>query len=73
MGIDVKIKASNESATGASATVDTMHWWYGGLTNDPMSAPHTERDFATHQLTWIKTADGRWLLDEDHITAAFNT
>ncbi len=73
MGIDVKITASNETGNSANETVDTVRWFFGGMNNDPMRTPTTQRDFATHQLTWIKSADGRWLLDEDHITHAFNT
>ena len=73
MGIDVKIKASNETGNSTIETVDTLRWFFGGMNNDPIRTPTTQRDFATHQLTWIKSADGRWLLDEDHITSFFNT
>lgn len=73
MGIDVKIKASNETGTSTNETVDTLHWFFGGMNNDPMRTPTTQRYYATHQLTWLKSADGRWLLDEDHITSSFNT
>jgi hypothetical protein len=32
-----------------------------------------EKDYETHQLSWVKGRDGAWLLDEDHITAALHT
>jgi hypothetical protein len=35
--------------------------------------PVLERDSAVHQLTWIKSADGNWLLDEDRLTSANHT
>jgi hypothetical protein len=71
--LTVKIGAVAIAATTATATVETSSWDYrfGG-------APHgwdrrdrvLERDYATHQLSWIKSADGTWLLDEDHLTSA---
>lgn len=68
MGTNVKIKASNVTPTRATETVDTIHWYNGAPSIDPMSAPQTAHVFATHQLTWIRSANGKWLLDEDHIT-----
>ncbi|HEY5348150.1 MAG TPA: hypothetical protein VIJ64_00380 [Candidatus Lustribacter sp.] len=71
--LTVKIGAVAIAATTATTTVETSSWDYrfGG-------APHgwdrrdrvLERDYATHRLSWIKSADGAWLLDEDHLTSA---
>ncbi|HEV8023143.1 MAG TPA: hypothetical protein VGP41_17845 [Candidatus Lustribacter sp.] len=72
-GIDVKIKNSALSAAGATEDVSTV-LWYSGVSNiDPMSGPTLERDYGTHQLTWIKAPGGKWLLDEDHTTALQRT
>ena len=73
MGNDVKIKANTVTATGATESVDTLHW-YGGATNpDNMGPPLIARDFSTHQLTWTKSPAGTWLLDEDHITSYYSS
>lgn len=69
MGVDVNIKSSNVTDSQATETVDTLLWFYGALSVDPMSAPVESRDYATHTLTWTKAADGTWLLDEDHVTS----
>lgn len=69
MGVTVTIKSSSESGAEAEETVNTMSWWSGALSVDPLSGPVVAHSFATHQLTWSKSADGRWLLDEDHLTA----
>jgi hypothetical protein len=72
MGMDVKIKSNAVTATGATESVDTLHW-YGGATNpDNMGPPLIARDFASHQLTWTKSPSGAWLLDEDHITSYYS-
>jgi hypothetical protein len=68
---NVKIGPSTISDTTATETVATQSWDYAML-----GAPHgpvLERDSAVHQLTWIKSADGTWLLDEDHLTSANHT
>jgi hypothetical protein len=72
-GNSQRIKSTVLTDTGARETVDSMRWYYGANNPDPMSGPGVERDYATHQLTWVKSANGTWLLDEDHITAAENT
>ena len=69
MGVTVTIKSSRDSGPDVEETVDTMTWWSGALSPDPMMGPVVGHSFATHQLTWSKSADGRWLLDEDHLTA----
>ncbi|MGA2393346.1 MAG: hypothetical protein ABSH03_08360 [Candidatus Lustribacter sp.] len=69
MGVNVDIKSSEETGSHATETVDTLTWWYGALSIDPMSAPVTSRYYATHELSWTKSAAGTWLLDEDHITS----
>jgi len=68
MGVDENVTASNVTDDHATETVKTLTWWYGAL-GDPMSGPVPARDYATHQLTWSKSATGTWLLDEDRITA----
>lgn len=73
MGVNVDIKSSNEAASHATETVDTLSWWYGAQSNDPMAGPVIARFYATHQLTWTKSSAGTWLLDEDHITAFRST
>ena len=72
MGNDVKIKANTVTATGATETVDALHWYGGGTNPDNMGPPLMARDFSTHQLTWTKTPAGTWLLDEDHITSYYS-
>jgi hypothetical protein len=72
-GNSERIKSTVLTATGARETVDSTRWYYGANNPDPMGAPGVERDYATHELTWVKSANGTWLLDEDHITAAQNT
>ena len=72
-GNSERIKSTVVTATGARETVDSTRWYYGSNNPDPMGAPGVERDYATHQLSWVKSANGTWLLDEDHITAAQNT
>jgi hypothetical protein len=72
-GNSERIKSTVLTDTGAKETVDSMRWYYGAENPDPMSGPGVERDYATHELTWVKSANGTWLLDEDHITAAQNT
>lgn len=72
MGMNVKIKSDTVTPTGATESVDTLHW-YGGATNpDNMGPPLIARDFASHQLTWSKSPSGAWLLDEDHITSYYS-
>lgn len=68
MGVNVDVKSSNVADGHATETVQTLTWFYGALSTDPMSGPVTARDSATHQLTWSKTASGKWVVDEDHIT-----
>jgi hypothetical protein len=70
MGVDVNIKSSNVTDSQVTETVDTLLWFYGAISIDPMSAPVESRDYATHTLTWTKAADGTWLLDEDHVTSS---
>jgi hypothetical protein len=72
-GNSQRIKSTVVTPTGARETVDSMRWYYGSINVDPMAGPGVERDYATHELTWVKSANGTWLLDEDHITAAQNT
>jgi hypothetical protein len=72
-GNNERIKSTVVTDTGARETVDSMRWYYGANNPDPMGAPGVERDYATHEMTWVKSANGTWLLDEDHITAALNT
>jgi len=72
-GNSQRIKTTVVTGTGARETVDAMRWYYGAINPNPMSAPGVERDYATHELTWVKSANGTWLLDEDHITVAENT
>jgi hypothetical protein len=73
MGHSQKITSSTVTDSIAKETVDTRNWFFGAASDDPMSGPKTELDFATHQLTWVKSADGKWQLDEDHITWALST
>jgi len=68
---NVKIGQSSISATSATETVETNSWDYAMLGTP--HGPVLERDSAVHQLTWIKSADGNWLLDEDHLTSANHT
>jgi hypothetical protein len=72
-GNSQKITSSTITNTGATETVDTSRWYHGAINPDPMGGPGVEHDYATHQLTWIKSPKGNWLLDEDHITSAMNT
>lgn len=72
-GVDVKIKSSASTAGGATETVSTLLWYSGVSSPDPLNGPTIERDFGTHQLTWIKLPSGKWLLDEDHTTALVRT
>jgi hypothetical protein len=72
-GIDVKIKGSTLSAAGATENVATLLWFSGVSNPNPLDGPTIERDYGTHQLTWIKSASGKWLLDEDHTTALQHT
>jgi hypothetical protein len=67
MGMNVKIRSTTLTPTGATQSVDTLQWYYGGLSNNPRSGTLLARDSAYHQLTWTKTASGKWLLEEDHI------
>jgi hypothetical protein len=67
MGMNVKIKSTTLTATGATQSVDTLQWYYGGLSNNPRMSTVLARDTAYHELTWTKTASGKWLLEEDHI------
>jgi hypothetical protein len=73
MGVNVDIKSTNETDAHATETVETLTWWYGAQSNDPMSGPVIARFYATHQLTWTKSAAGTWQLDEDHITTERST
>jgi hypothetical protein len=68
---NVKIGPSTISATTATETVETNSWDYAMLGTP--HGPVLERDYAVHQLTWIRSADGGWLLDEDHLTSATHT
>ena len=68
---NVKIGQSSISATSATETVETNSWDYAMLGTP--HGPVLERDSAVHQLTWIKSADGNWLLDEDRLTSANHT
>jgi len=68
-GNSQRITASTITPTGATETVSAEYWFWGAQNQDPMSAPKTEQDFSTHQLTWTRSADGTWQLDEDHITS----
>jgi len=70
LGTTVKINATAITPTGATETVDTLRWYMGGINPDPMSGPMLERIQSVHELNWIKSSDGRWLLEEDHITSA---
>jgi len=70
MGVNVDIKSSDETGSHATETVDTHSWWMGAQSNDPMEGPVTAHFYATHQLTWTKSAAGTWQLDEDHITSS---
>jgi hypothetical protein len=54
--------------TGATQTVDTLQWYFGGF---GYNVRNVTRDSASHQLTWRKTASGKWLLDEDHIVSEY--
>ncbi len=72
-GNSERIKSATLTDTGARETVDAEHWFYGANNPDPMGAPGVERDYSTHELTWVKSANGTWLLDEDHVTAAQST
>jgi hypothetical protein len=68
---NVKIGPSTVSDGTAIETVETNSWDYAMV-----GAPHgpvLERDWAVHQLTWIKSANGAWLLDEDRLTSATHT
>lgn len=69
VGDTVAIKAESINGDKATQTVLTQHWYGGAQPSDPMMGPVMERDFETHQLTWVKSPSGAWLLDEDHITA----
>jgi hypothetical protein len=73
MGVDVNITTSNENGSHATETVKTLTWWYGAQSPDPEAAPSMARLYATHELSWTKTAAGTWLLDEDHVTSNNNT
>ena len=72
MGTTVKIRATTITPTGATESVDSLRWYYGGSPEDLMSGPVEERALSTHQLTWIKSSTGKWLLDEDHVTSNRN-
>ncbi len=72
-GNSQRIKSTVLTDTGARETVDAERWFYGANNPDPMGAPGVERDYSTHELTWVKAANGTWLLDEDHVTAAQST
>jgi hypothetical protein len=67
----VKIGQSTISDTTATESVETSTWDYA--LDGARHGPALERDYAKHQLTWIKSANGTWLLDEDHITSAVHT
>jgi hypothetical protein len=64
--ISLQFGARSGSGTTVTQTVKTSSVDYAFLGTDGQSVEH---DFATHQLTWKQSADGKWLLDEDRITA----
>lgn len=54
------------SGTTATETVDVSSWDQLMLGNRSW----LERDYSTRTLSFTQTADGTWLLREDHITSA---
>jgi hypothetical protein len=68
---NVKIGPSTISDGSALETVETNSWDYA-MVGTP-HGPVLERDWAVHQMTWIKSANGAWLLDEDRLTSATHT
>jgi hypothetical protein len=72
-GIDVRIKNSDLGAAGATENVSTLLWYSGVSNPNPLDGPTLERDYGTHQLTWIRSTNGKWLIDEDHTTALVRT
>jgi hypothetical protein len=69
--VTVKIGASTIAGGSATESVDTssFDWSMIGVWNGSV----VEKDYQTHQLSWVKSSDGTWLLDEDHITRAIHT
>jgi hypothetical protein len=62
----VKIRSTGITGSTATESVDTATYDYAFL---GLGGQSLEHDFATHELTWVRAADGTWLLDEDHITS----
>jgi hypothetical protein len=73
MGMNVWIRGSATTPSGATESVDTLQWYYGGSTPDPERGTNLARISNSHQLMWTKTASGAWLLDEDRITSDYYT
>lgn len=67
----VKIGPVTIAGTTATETVETSSWNY--LQISYRGGPVVEHDYATHQLSWIKSADGTWLLDEDRLTSSVHS
>jgi hypothetical protein len=70
--VTLKIGPSTISDGTATETVKSSSFdsaMIGGL----RSGAVIEKDYETHQLSWVRGRDGAWLLDEDHITAALHT
>jgi hypothetical protein len=64
------VRIGRTSIDGATATeiVDVSSW--DNVMNG--TRVNLERDTATHRLSFVQTADGTWLLNEDHITSALH-
>jgi hypothetical protein len=69
--VNVKIGTSAIAATGATETVNTASFDYALLGQNDSQI--VERDLETHTLTWSKSHDGKWQLDEDRVTSAMHS
>ena len=72
-GYNFSVKSSALTPAGATETVSTVLWFSGVSNIDPMQGPTLERDFGTHQLTWVKSGNGEWKIEEDHTTSLMRT
>lgn len=63
--ISLKFGAITSSGATTTQIVKTSSVDYAFL---GLGGQSVEHDFATHRLTWSRSTDGKWQLDEDRIT-----
>ena len=71
MGTTAKIGATTITPTSATESVDSVRWYMGATSEDISMGTVPERRRSMHQLVWVKSSTGKWLLDEDHVISSY--